>query len=281
MADANKGNDAAHAGAPKQKTARTRSPAYPGINLETAIKRALELYAQDRMNAVPIAIAVKRWGFKEKSSGGLVAIAALKSFGLIKDSGSGKDRKLQLTEEARRILLDQREESPERVAAIKQAALRPKIHTALWNKWGANVPPDDSFSHELIFERAFNENSVRDFIKEYKDTIRFAKLTESDTLSAGSEDMNQESDMGIVDQKPKKTPMDWLPPAGSGITRQQPSTKEISMPVGVSEDGQVIFAHVYFDGPLKKEYLVSLRALLQALEGGFKVDTGTAGGTKT
>lgn len=173
------------------KGARTRSPAYPGINLKTAITRARELYEQDKLNSVPITIAVKRWGFKEKSSGGLIATAALKSFGLIKDSGTGKDRRVQISEEARRILLDQRPESTERDETIKQAALKPKIHQLLWKKWGADLPPDDTFSHELIFELNFNENSVKDFIKEYRDTIRFAKLTSSDTLSSNEEDKNE------------------------------------------------------------------------------------------
>ena len=179
---------------PIHKAKRTRSPAYPSINLETAIKRAGALHDQDKMNAVPLKIAVKRWGFKEKSSGGLVTTAALKSFGLIKDSGSGDDRRIQITEEARRILLDQRQESSERDETIKQAALKPKIHQFLWRKWGADLPPNDTFSHELIFELSFNENSVKDFIKEYRDTISFAKLTNSDTLSSNGEDKNEITD---------------------------------------------------------------------------------------
>lgn len=161
---------------------RTRSPAYPGINLETAIKRAREVHEQDKMNIVPLAIAVKRWGFKEKSSGGLVTVAALKSFGLIKDSGSGKDRKIQLTEDARRILLDARQDSQDRDMLIKQAALNPKIHNLLWKKWGLELPSDETLKHALTFDYFFNENSVTDFIKEYKDTILFAKLIESDTI---------------------------------------------------------------------------------------------------
>lgn len=43
-------------------------------------------------------------------------------------------------------------------------------------------------------------------------------------------------------------------------------TKEISLPVGMGEDGQPIFAHVRFDAPLKKEMLASLRGLLDAVE---------------
>jgi hypothetical protein len=82
--------------------------------------------------------------------------------------------------------------------------------------------------------------------------------------------MEEESGMAIANQK--EVPTDWLPPAGSGIpqrpTVQRPAN-EISMPVGVSEEGQAIFAHVRFDAPLKKDFLKSLRGLLEALEKGL------------
>lgn len=40
----------------------------------------------------------------------------------------------------------------------------------------------------LIFDFKFNENTVDEFIKEYKETIRFAGLTNSDTVSPPGED---------------------------------------------------------------------------------------------
>ena len=42
--------------------------------------------------------------------------------------------------------------------------------------------------------------------------------------------------------------------------------KEISLPVGVTDEGDAIFAHVRFDAPLKKGMLLSLKQLLDALE---------------
>ncbi len=203
------------------QSARTRSPAYPGINLETAIKRVREIHGQDRMNPVPVEIAVKRWGFKERSSGGLVAVAALKSFGLVRDSGSGKDRKIQLTEDARRILLDTREDSRERFVLLKQAALSPKIHNILWKKWGVQLPADDTLRHALIFDYLFNENSVSDFIKEYKDTIRYAKLTDSD----------------IIKDKEKVKIGDYVQLVSQGAD-QFKAPKRV---VGLSEDGSHAF----------------------------------------
>ena len=172
----------------EQRAARTRSPAYPGINLEAAIKRTRELYTQDKMNPVPLQIIVKRWGYKPKSSAGLITAAALKSFGLVRDTGTGSERKLQVTEQAHNIFLDTRQESLERDQLIKDAALRPKIHNTLWKKWGTDLPSDETLDHALKADWGFNPNSVSDFIKEYKDTIRFAKLTKHDSLSSSDGD---------------------------------------------------------------------------------------------
>ena len=175
----------------EQRAARTRSPAYPGIGLEAAIKRTRELYMQDKMNPVPLPIVVKRWGYKPKSSAGLITAAALKSFGLVRDAGTGPERKLQVTEQAHKIFLDTRQDSQERDQLIKDAALRPKIHNSLWKKWGTDLPSNETLDHALKADWGFNPNSVSDFIKEYKDTIRFAKLTKHDSLSASDGDKEQ------------------------------------------------------------------------------------------
>ncbi len=168
------------------KRKRTRSPEHPSINLETALKRAKQFYDIEARNAASLVVASKHWGYEPKSSGGLQTAATLISFGLLKDEGTGDKRKLQLSQIAIRILLDARPDSPERATLIKQVALTPKIHKQLWEKWGASLPSDAQFRHTLIvdWEPPFNEKSVDGFIKEYKETILFASLTESDQVTA-------------------------------------------------------------------------------------------------
>ena len=251
----------------KPKAARLRSPSYPGIDLQVALKRAKEFYDVERRSPAKVEVAVRHWGFKPKSSGGMIAIAALKAFGLLTETGSGKTRKVQLSESAFRILLDQRPYSQERAEAIKQAAFRPRLHTALWGKYQADLPSDEDLRHELIFEWRFNENTVSDFIKEYKETMRFAKLTASDTISGDEADTTEESEMPGSQELPRMSnpTVKIIKPsedAGKGII----PLAEISVPVGVTEEGKAIFAHLRFDAPLKKGMLSSLRQLLDALE---------------
>jgi hypothetical protein len=164
------------------KKSRTRSPAYPFINLAAALKRAKEFYSKEQRNAASVKVAVKHWGYDEKSSGGKQTTAALINYGLFRDEGIGERRKVQLTQDALRVILDERPDSTEREQLIKKLALTPKINKELWAKWGHSLPSDGEIRHTLLVDwnPPFNDKAVDGFIRLYKDTIAFAKLGESD-----------------------------------------------------------------------------------------------------
>jgi hypothetical protein len=185
-----------------EKRKRMRSPEHPFINLETALKRAKQFYDVAIRNAISINSAMKSWGYAVNSSGGLQTTAALISFGLLKDEGTGDKRKVQLTPLALRILLDVRPDSPERPELIKQAALAPKIHKQLWERWGAARPNDMEIRHVLTVEwqPPFNEKSVDGFIKEYTETVRFANLDQSDEAPVQPADQPQD---GVASYAPR------------------------------------------------------------------------------
>jgi hypothetical protein len=168
----------------QNKSKNDRSPAYPFISLKTAIERAKELYREEKRNPAPVPVVVKHWGYKEKSSGGIQTIAALKYYGLLIDTGSGDSRKVQLSDAGLKIAMDERTISPERDNLIKQAALRPKIYAKLWETWGSAMPSEENVNYYLRVELKFADNVVPNFIRGYKDTISFAKLTESDKVMA-------------------------------------------------------------------------------------------------
>src|SRR5690606_17547047 len=122
---------------PERRASTGRSPAYPFIALDKAVARADALRRAVGKNDTRVVSAVHHWGYGPKSSGGIQTVAALKHFGLLEDSGSGQDRRVKLTDLANRILLDQRPNSIERQELIKRAALNPKMHQELWERWGA------------------------------------------------------------------------------------------------------------------------------------------------
>ena len=181
---------------------RDRSPSYPGIDLAAALQRAQALYSQEREHAASVETILDHWGYEPKSGGGLVVLAALKKFGLLVDEGTGSRRKARLSDEAVRILLDEREDSTERERLMQEAALKPPIHMELWQKYGASLPSDSNLRHELRFEKGFTGRGVAEFIPQFRSTLTFAQLAEGDKLSADGEDKEHQGGKSLMTPPP-------------------------------------------------------------------------------
>jgi hypothetical protein len=165
------------------KRRKGRSPAYPGLDLEAALEKARQLYANENHHPASIETILDHWGHAAKSGAGLVAVAALKKFGLLEDAGKGDARKAKLTSRALDIIHDERNDSADRRAAIRAAALEPVIHRELWDAYDGKLPSDKNLRFHLIRERGFTENGADDLIRELRATFSFARLTESDSMS--------------------------------------------------------------------------------------------------
>jgi hypothetical protein len=126
---------------------------------------------------------------------------------------------------------DKRPQSAERDAAIKEAALRPKIHAEIWRRWNGTVPSDQELTYRLENEWNFNINSIAGFIKELRDTISFAKLGVSDTVSEDGEDTHEH------DLPPQVKVGDLVQWESQGILQ----FREPRRVRGFSDDGQIVF----------------------------------------
>ena len=112
--------------------------------------------------------------------------------------GIKAERKLILTPTALKIVRDSREFSPDRHRALQEAALSPKIHQELWEKFGAELPDTGTLVYFLESERGgFTDRSAKELIAEYRDTLRFSDLTQSDSIQAMDEG---QSDMAVAEQ---------------------------------------------------------------------------------
>ncbi|HEX7151676.1 MAG TPA: hypothetical protein VF618_09330 [Thermoanaerobaculia bacterium] len=185
---------------------RQRSPQYPFIGLAKAVDRAREFWSKERRHPTLVPVAAQHFGFSAKSSGGLQTVAALIHFGLMEQGGEKELRTVKLTDAAIRILSD----SPDRDVLLRQAAIRPRLHAELLAKYSNDLPSDQTLRTYLTFERGFNEGTVDDFIRQFRDTLSFAKVVESGILTPSS---SMPSDM---DADPEFTDMhaDTKVPAG-------------------------------------------------------------------
>jgi hypothetical protein len=166
----------------KHRAARVRSPAYPAFDLKAAIDKANTIYAHEKRAAAPVGVVTKHCGLDIKSSGALRLIAALKQFGLAVEQGSGEDREVKLSDTALDIVLAPSPDDAKRIGAIKRAALSPKIHKHLWDYYNGELPSDGNIRAYLLREMEFNDAKVDRFIKEFRSTIAFAKLTGTDII---------------------------------------------------------------------------------------------------
>jgi hypothetical protein len=213
------------------KRRKPRSPSYPGIPLDVALDRARSLYEQEGRHSAPVTAIVEHWGYGQKSSGGLITLAALKKFGLLADEGNRDRRQAKLTDLALRILLDEREDMTDLRAAVQQAALTPPIHKALWERYGSRLPSDATLRTHLLLELDFTESGVKEFIPEFRRTIEYAGLLESQ-LDGSSEDDSAGRDrhegsvagrvVAIPSPSPAQRPTEGALPASAPRTVQIP-----------------------------------------------------------
>lgn len=168
--------------ADETKVKKERSPSYPFISLEKAVIRAKAMEEKHKREPSRLPVVGATWGYAPKSSGLAQTVGALIQFGLLDDIGANIDRKIQLTDLARRIMFDTRPGVREQ--GLKDAALKPRIIAECFGKWGEDRPSDDHCVSELIFDRGFNDVGARLFLKNYDETVTFAGLKKSDSLSS-------------------------------------------------------------------------------------------------
>lgn len=161
------------------KPKKTRSPNFPTVTLEKSLSQAQTLL--DKYARYPIAweVAIGSLGYTLKSSAGMQAMATLIAYGLVQVEGSGSERKVAVSDLAFKILADKRAFSPEREAAIKEAALNPSIYQKIIERFTKSLPADDALEWELVSTYKFNKASVHDFITVFRGTLDFAKVYES------------------------------------------------------------------------------------------------------
>jgi hypothetical protein len=149
---------------------KVRSPSFPAIDLKEAVERARTLYQAERRNAARPEIVVAHWGYSPKSSGGLQAIAALRAYGLVEGEGTAR-----LTDRAVHLALDD-PGAPQWTAMAREAALAPPVHARLWERYAADLPSDKNLRSFLVLELGFNEGAVDLCLRNYRETLSFAKL---------------------------------------------------------------------------------------------------------
>lgn len=230
---------------------KQRSPSYPAIDLKSALDRARLLHRAEGKNRAAIDTILAHWGYKPGSGMGMVVAAALKKFGLLVDEGSASTRRARLSDQALRILLDERENSGDRAKLIREAALKPLVYRDLWTRYQGDLPSDATIKHELIFDKGFSERGATEFIGPFRDTIAFAQLSGRPSELDIEDDGEQAEPSGDP-----KAPVERTPP---GIGHAD--TPEIQIPLAPGQ-----FATIRARFPLSHGEWNQFFAVLEAMK---------------
>ena len=234
---------------PSQKRKVSRGPSYPGISLRDAISKTRIIWDEEKRHPVSPVLAAQHWDYSAKSSGGRIALAAFLKYGLLEEVNSPTGREVKITDRAMQICHG--EEQP-RLKAIQEAALSPKIYRELWERFGPELPSDDSLSRKLLLEWEFNQASIPGFIKDYRDAINFAGLKSGDKVDTpvnedddgGGEqgDLNLAASPETAATPPRQSIAPLAPPAATPSVAQvqKPSIPNnvlatFKIPLGVNE----------------------------------------------
>jgi hypothetical protein len=235
--------------ADKQTSVRRegRSPAYPFFTVEKALGRAAQLHRQEASHWAPLASAMAAWGYSPKSSGGRQTLATMRYYALIDVAGEGDARRIRVSEIAKRILLDEREDQSEKRALIREVALSPSAHKALYEEYKTGLASDGTMLHFLMWEKHYNKDAARDLLEEYKETASYAGLYEPqktvDKEGGKGDTGGDENGLSVV------AVGDTIQWTSQGADQFPEGAKVL----GLSEDGQWVFTDQSTSGlPLKE-----------------------------
>jgi hypothetical protein len=208
----------------KEPRDRLRSPAYPHIGLAEAVFMIAKLSrASDKNRLLTCQAAAEALGLKPESSWLILRLAALKKFGLVEDVAAGEthERRLRLSKAAM-MLLSLSPDNPLHKVLRQQAALRPAIYEDLWKRFGPILPPNERMRDYLVNERQFNPQSVEALLDNFRLTVQFAELMETE-LTLGAVDWH------IPSRRLKRQP------PGQTKSAFDPAKEELQTPLSAEE----------------------------------------------
>jgi hypothetical protein len=235
-----------------------RSPNYPAIGLEEAIKKTKAIYEQEHDNPTDKAVMAKHLGYNGLNGASLTTISALTKYGLLEAVGP---KQLKVSAFGRDLIWLEKG-NPERVKLLKEAAFAPSLFSDLRDAFPEKPPSDQSLRHHLI-RKDFNPNAVDSAIRAYRDTLDFVNAEEEALVSSASDGSEQPSEE-LMPTQPNQPSRDTNPSYsnttnGTYAPTEQNSSEE-TLQFRISEDCVV---RMQFNGSVTQEGIEKLVALLK------------------
>lgn len=151
--------------------ARMRSPNFPTLSLEEAIKVAGELYSKVRKVTVDREAAAKELGYSGLTGRSQKVLGALNQYGFMDNVAKGQCRITDLAEQALHGFPE-----AEKIGAIHKAAHSPALFDAIFSEFGEKIESEHAI-RSFLLKRGFTDRGVESALQSFLESQRFLELT--------------------------------------------------------------------------------------------------------
>lgn len=251
------------------KPPKHRSPSYPAYDLEAALARAKQLHEAAGQSPAHVSTVVRTWGYSLQSSKEALMLSTLKKFGLAESQGKGDARVLVLTVLGRELVYyDIDRTSEEWKARARTAAMSPTVHRELWTRYDGHLPVDNIMRDYLVLEAGFSKSAAEEVIGEFRRTLGFAGIEDSDGLDIiqvpTGEDVDEQDQ--TVTPPAASPPRHAPPPAAENAAKRTDTSAPLPVNVNLSDQG---WAKLEVSSRLTESQWKQLMAVLDAMKPGL------------
>ena len=176
---------------------RERSPSFPYLDLAQSIEMVKKIYAEAKGSEVRLQDVARILGSSASSGTFNRYLAALQAYGLIETSGSGDFRKIRISDNGKKLLLDNRPDVRENLAA--EAVLKPQIMAEIHQLWKDDQPSDEIAKSQLQFDLGFTTDAARRLLMVFNANRMYLR---NDNLNNETTDCNLDETYGVADEEP-------------------------------------------------------------------------------
>lgn len=188
---------------------KSRGPAYPYVDLPGALKRLDQIIGAGLSTKQTVAPEAMYgfWQMGVKSSSARQTLAALKYFGLVEYVGTGRERRVKLTDRAMILAHDKSPTSARRISALREAALLPDIFGEIYSeKGGPFLPPRESLILDFTLEKGFDKESAEKAVDNFLASVQLAGLDRPTSEASSSPTVEAEDERVQGSSIPKAAP---------------------------------------------------------------------------
>lgn len=229
-----------------------RSPNYPAIKLSEAVTLAQALWGREKRSYAPNDAIIQAWGYSSLSGNARTKLAAMRKYGLLEENDGGD---MRLSDVAVNILHNG-PDSPERLAALRSAALAPELFSELQQTYPH--ASNETLRSYLIIKKGFSDTGAESCIEAFRDTQETAKLNDMGTTT---------TPVQIRTKPPLPAP---VPSPASYMPQENPPPESVTTYRWPLSRGVV--AEVRFVGPVKAAHLDLLKQYLDVSKGAMQAD---------